>query len=67
MSESNIQSNADCKHDQHDKHLCYLMYEGFHYEKPDEYRAMVQNAQFRCQNCGRTAASETNLCSPVKI
>lgn len=34
---------------------------------PEDYKAMLQNARFRCQNCGRTATSDNNLCSPVAL
>jgi hypothetical protein len=43
------------------------MYEGFHYSRKDEYRALVQDAHFRCENCGRTARSADNLCAPVEL
>ena len=67
MTEEKIQSNADCENSGHEKHLCYLMFEGFHLQNPEQYKSIVQNAEFRCQNCGRTAASEENLCSPIKL
>jgi hypothetical protein len=51
----------------HKEHLCFLMYQGFHFKNKDEYKQLVQDAQFRCQNCGRTAKSADNLCEPVEL
>ena len=67
MSNEKKQHNVDCEAKAHEQHLCYLMYEGYHYSNREEYKALVQNAQFICQNCGRTAASEKNLCAPTKL
>jgi len=54
-------------HPQHDKHLCYLSNIEYQKNNPDEYKGLVKNAQFFCGNCGRAAASEKNLCKPIKI
>jgi len=59
--------NTACESDMHSNHLCYLMSEGFHYSHPDQYKQLVQDAQFRCQNCGRTAKSADSLCAPIKL
>jgi len=67
MAEQKIEQNMNCKSQMHEKHLCHLMYEGFHLTNPQEYRDIVQDAQFRCQNCGRTANSEEALCAPVSL
>lgn len=67
MTEEKIQHNTNCEDAGHEEHLCHLMYQGLHLNKPEQYKAIVQNAQFRCQNCGRTAASDKNLCSPIKL
>jgi hypothetical protein len=67
MAEKKIEQNNDCKSPGHDKHLCHLMYEGFHFSNTQEYKAMVQNAQFRCQNCGRTASKSEYLCEPIAL
>ena len=67
MSEQKMSHNADCPDESHNKHLCHLMYEGFHFDHPQEYKQMVQNAQFRCQNCGRTANKSENLCAPIAL
>jgi hypothetical protein len=67
MSEEKIQENTNCNSHGHNKHLCHLMYEGFHFSKPEEYKQMVQEAQYRCQNCGRTAQKSESLCNPVSL
>lgn len=56
---------VDCPCSEHNTaHLCYLVYEGFHLSNPDEYKAMVKDARFRCRQCGRTARNAENLCKP---
>lgn len=59
--------NADCKNEMHQKHLCYLMYEGKHYKNPAEYKELVAEGNFICQNCGRTAKDQGSLCVAVKL
>lgn len=67
MAENQLPHNTECCDDGHAQHLCYLMYDGFHFAHPAEYKAMVQDAQYRCQNCGRTAHRRDQLCSPVAL
>lgn len=67
MTQENIQENTDCKTREHERHLCHLMHEGFHFDHRQEYKQMVQDAQFRCQFCGRTAKNDMNLCSPQPL
>lgn len=52
---------------EHDKHLCYLNNLRFQDDNPDEYKSLIKNAQYYCQNCGRAAASSKNLCKPAKL
>lgn len=54
-------------HSGHDKHLCYMNNLGFQISNPDEFKALVKNGKFYCQNCGRVAASGKHLCKPVKL
>ena len=49
------------------EHLCFLIRDGFYETDQDAFRAMVQDAQYRCTICGRTAKSEKNLCDPVAL
>ena len=67
MEEKKIQENSGCTSEKHGDHLCHLMYEGFHFNHPQQYKEMVQDAQFRCQNCGRTANRSEQLCGPVSL
>ncbi|MBN1972780.1 MAG: hypothetical protein JW787_04030 [Sedimentisphaerales bacterium] len=60
-------NNTECKSEDHDKHLCYLTSQGFNLSDPDEFKALTDNPQFRCQHCGRKANSDNNLCAPVPI
>jgi hypothetical protein len=54
-------------HPGHDKHLCYLNNLGFQNTNEKEYKQLVKNPEFLCKNCGRVAASQNNLCKPVKL
>ena len=67
MAEDKMTHNSDCETPQHDKHLCFLMYEGFHFNNREAYKALVQDAQFRCQGCGRTAKDSASLCMPEAL
>lgn len=67
MGQVEAAHNTDCEGEGHSNHLCFLMYEGFHLSNKDEYRALVQDAHFRCQNCGRTAKAAESLCAPVEL
>lgn len=67
MAEQNIQHNTQCKSESFQQHLCYIVSQGFHLSNKEEYKAMVENPQFKCQHCGRVAGSDKNLCNPVKL
>ena len=67
MDEKKTGHNEECGNEQHTNHLCYLQFEGYHYAHKPEYKALVQDAQFICQNCGRTAKSAANLCAPQAL
>lgn len=58
---------AKCQSATHDEHLCSLQYAGWHYGHKAEYKALVQDAAFLCENCGRTAKSAGNLCKPLEL
>ena len=60
-------AKASMPHPGHDKHLCYLNNIGFQISDPKNYKQLVRNAKFFCKVCGRAAASEKNLCKPVKL
>ena len=67
MAEKQMEHNTECTSQGHNKHLCFLMYEGYHFDHPSEYKEMVQDARFRCQNCGRTAHRSDQLCMPIAL
>ena len=50
-----------------DKTLCALQEEGFIESHTEDYKKLIQPAQFFCKNCGRSAVSENNLCNPEKL
>lgn len=60
-------AEAEMPHPGHGKHLCYLNNLGFQISNPKEYKELVKNPEYMCKNCGRVAASEKNLCKPVKM
>ena len=59
--------NPELPHPKHGEHLCYLENMGYVANNLKEYKELVRNAKFVCQNCGRSAASETSLCRPDPI
>ena len=54
-------------HPGHEKHLCYLNNLAFHQTNVEDYKALIRDAKFFCENCGRAAASEKNLCKPAQL
>ena len=54
-------------HPGHEKHLCYLNNLGFQKSNQEEYKELIKNPKFFCENCGRASASEKNLCKPIKL
>ena len=54
-------------HSGHEQHLCYLQNVGYVTSNLADYKKLVTNSKFVCKNCGRTAASDKNLCAPEKL
>jgi transposase-like protein len=54
-------------HPKHEEHLCYLQNLGYVQSNLKDYKKLVTNSRFVCKNCGRTAASDKNLCAPEKL
>ena len=50
-----------------EKTLCALQEEGYIDSHTEEFKKLIQPARFFCQNCGRSAVSEKNLCNPTKL
>ena len=67
MADKHPKDNTECKSNNHGKHLCYFISQGFHFTDKDEYMAMIENPQFMCMHCGRVAHSDKNLCRPIKV
>ena len=67
MSEEKIANNESCTSDVYNEHLCFLICDGFYETNKVAFRAMVQDAQYRCTICGRTAKNKKNLCDPVAL
>jgi len=60
-------AEAKMPHVGHDKHLCYLNNLGFPVTNPEDYKDLVKDGKFYCKGCGRVAAREKNLCTPLKL
>ena len=67
MTEEKKQPNLECTEEKHKDHLCFLMCEGWHLTHPQEYKAIVKDAEYRCKYCDRTAQKADNLCEPIKL
>ena len=60
-------TNANLPHPGHDKHLCYLNNLRLQDTHPEQYKELIKDPKFFCQNCGRAAADSKNLCKPQKL
>ena len=67
MANEKKNHNLECTEDNHKNHLCYLMCEGWHLTHPQGYKAIVKDAEYRCEYCDRTAKSDIDLCAPIKL
>ena len=50
-----------------DKTLCALQEEGYIESHTEEFKKLIQPARFYCQNCGRSAVRDINLCNPKEL
>ena len=64
MDEKHTKDNAECKSDDHNKHLCYFVSYGYHINDEEDYKGLVAEPRFKCYYCGRTAHNAKSLCSP---
>jgi hypothetical protein len=62
-----LQHNTECCTGDHTEHLCYLISQGFDISDAQEFRSLIEDAQYRCDHCGRHAKSYTNLCVPMHL
>ena len=67
MPKKLVYQKPECATGHHEHHLCFLMGDGFHFSNKAEYKAMVQNAEYRCENCSRTACAARHLCAPIPL
>ena len=62
-----LEQTTECCTGNHDQHLCYLISQGFHLTDEQEFRALIEDAEYRCDHCGRHAKSDANLCVPMHL
>ena len=62
-----IEHNKECSSEDHDKHLCYLMSQGFNLSEPKAFKALTNKPKYQCNHCKRKANSAENLCVPVPL
>ncbi len=67
MAEELAQQNTECCTGGHSDHLCYMISQGFHLSDEQEFRILVEDAEFKCNHCGRHAKSDANLCVPARL
>ena len=67
MSCGEKKCGGGCEPTAHTKHMCQLMKEEYHLNYPAEFKALVQDAQYRCNNCGRTVKNAASVCAPVAL
>jgi hypothetical protein len=53
--------------DTEEKTLCALQEEGYIYSHIEEFKELIQPAQFFCRNCGRSAVNAANLCNSDEL
>lgn len=67
MTEESVSHNSECGMPSHNRHLCYIVAQGFHVTEPEDYQKLVSEPEFKCETCGRVAKSDENLCNPVRL
>jgi len=67
MALTNRQLDMECCTGVHTEHLCYMVSQGFHVSDEQEYKALVEDAEYKCRRCGRVAGSNGSLCVPVHL
>jgi len=59
--------NPDCTQQGHNMHVCALKEDGFDKDNPEEFQEIIEDPQYKCENCGATAKESENLCKPAKL
>ena len=67
MAEIKTNPVLECETDRHDDHLCYMVSQGFHISDIEEFKSLIENAEYRCTHCGREAKKPFNLCEPEHL
>jgi hypothetical protein len=67
MDKGSTQQSSECNIEAHSQHLCYIISQGFHLSDEQEYKTLIENAEYKCSHCGRAAKSDTNLCIPAHL
>lgn len=67
MTEALLKQTTERCTGNHSNHLCYLISQGFHLSDEREFEALITNAEYRCDHCGRHAKSDANLCVPMRL
>lgn len=67
MAEVLLQHTTERRTGNDSEHLCYLISQGFHLSDEQEFKALIEDAQYRCDHCGRHAKSDANLCVPMHL
>ena len=60
-------STTTCTKPGHKMHMCALKADGFDTKNPAKFKAMIDNPQYKCENCAAKANKAENLCKPVKL
>ena len=63
----NHNHNSEHHFSTHNRHLCYLVSQGFDLSDGDEYESLVSEPAFKCETCKRIACSRDYLCRPVSL
>ena len=61
------QQKLECCTGNHTEHLCYLMSQGFNLSDEQEFKMLVEDAEYRCDHCGHHAKSDANLCVQMHL
>ena len=67
MAEEIAQKNTECCTGSHSDHLCYLVSQGFNLSDEQEFKTLIEDAEYRCDHCGRHAKSDASLCVPMHL
>jgi len=62
-----LQQTTELSTGNHREHLCYIISQGFNISDEQEFNALIENAEYRCDHCGHHAKSEKNLCVPMHL